>query len=267
MTTVKNNQLSDQSGQNDHVRAEWRALDQHAMDTGDSTFWQERSTISLSPVAAPSILGWFGSAVTAFTVSANLAGWYGNGALTPLVLSPLVFSFGGIAQLLAAMWAYRARDGLATGIHGAWGSFWMAYGIYALLAGLGVAPPVALSADARVAFGYWFIGLAAVTWTCFAAGLANSVSTSLVLLALAVASTLLAVGWTTDVSLLGTIGAIFLFVSAIAAWYTASAMTMAAVGGRAVLPLGHRGALNEPTEAATVGIAYPVGEPGIKIGQ
>jgi hypothetical protein len=31
------------------------------------------------------------------------------------------------------MWAYRARDGLATAMHGMWGAFWMAYGLLFLL--------------------------------------------------------------------------------------------------------------------------------------
>jgi len=30
---------------------------------------------------------------------------------------------------MAGMWAYRARDAVATAMHGMWGSFWIAYGI------------------------------------------------------------------------------------------------------------------------------------------
>ena len=31
------------------------------------------------------------------------------------------------------MWAYRARDGLATAMHGTWGAFWLGYGFLNLL--------------------------------------------------------------------------------------------------------------------------------------
>jgi len=31
--------------------------------------------------------------------------------------------FGGLAQFLAGMWAYRARDGIATLAQGTWGAY------------------------------------------------------------------------------------------------------------------------------------------------
>src|SRR3954449_12532420 len=88
-----------------------------------------RPRVMLQPIAAPSILGLFGFAGATFIVAANMAGWYGNHTTTPLVLAPFAMVFGGIAQFLAGMWAYRARDGLATAMHGMWGSFWIGYGI------------------------------------------------------------------------------------------------------------------------------------------
>jgi succinate-acetate transporter protein len=233
----------------------------------DLAFWREHTTIALQPVAAPSILGLFGFAVSTFMVAANLAGWFGNAITTPLVLFPFAFAFGGIAQLLAAMWSYRARDGLATAVHGAWGSFWIGYGIYTLLVGLGVAPGVATYPDARVGFGYWFIGLAAVTWTGFVAALADNIATALVLLTVAAGSTLLAIGWTVGVPGLVTIGAIVLVASAILAWYTASAMVLAGSMGRIVLPIGSRGGPNKLGSIPRQPIEYAAGEPGIKIGQ
>src|SRR5919199_5006478 len=81
--------------------------------------------VVLQPIAAPSVLGLFGFAGATFIVAANLAGWYGNHVTTPLVLAPFALVFGGIAQFFAGMWAYRARDGLATAMHGMWGSFWI----------------------------------------------------------------------------------------------------------------------------------------------
>src|SRR5919202_1390393 len=86
----------------------------------------------LQPIAAPSTLGLYGFAGSTFIVAANLAHWYGTPE-TPLFLFEFAAFFGGLAQFLAGMWAYRARDGLATAMHGMWGAFWMAYGLLFLL--------------------------------------------------------------------------------------------------------------------------------------
>src|SRR6476620_7422956 len=98
----------------------------------DPDFWREHSQISLQPVAAPSILGLYGFAGATFIVASNLAGWWGTDT-SAQYLFPFAAFFGGMAQLLAGMWAYRARDGLATAMHGTWGAFWLAYGLLNLL--------------------------------------------------------------------------------------------------------------------------------------
>src|SRR5919199_6500635 len=72
--------------------------------------------VFLQPIAAPSVLGLFGFAGATFIVAANLAGWYGNHTTSPLYLAPFAAVFGGVAQFLAGMWAYRAPAGLATAI-------------------------------------------------------------------------------------------------------------------------------------------------------
>lgn len=232
------------------------------------SFWREHTQINLSPVAAPSILGLFGFAVSTFMVAANMAGWYGNATLTPLILAPLAFAFGGVAQFLAAMWSFRARDALATGIHGTWSSFWLAYGIYNLFVGLGGLPGPAANPVAATAFGFWFVGLAAVTWTGVFAAFSENISIGLVLLTLAAAATLLAIGLIGDFGTLRLIAAYLLIVSAIVAWYTASAMMLEATYKRVVLPVGKVGA--EPTVPGTEPkrlIQFEMGEPGIKVGQ
>lgn len=231
------------------------------------TYWRDHTTISLQPVAAPSILGLYGFAVSTFMVAANLAGWYGDETTTPLILFPFAFAFGGIAQLLAAMWAYRARDALATGVHGAWGSFWIGYGIYQLLVAVHLAPGVPANRAAAVAFGFWFIGLAAVTWVAFAAALAENIAVSLVLLTLAAGSTLLAIGWTLGLGIWTTIGAIVLVASAVLAWYAASAMVLQATAKRVVLPMGLRGQPQRPGTIPRQRIQYEPGEPGVRAGQ
>ena len=84
--------------------------------------------ISLQPIAAPSILGLYGLAGATFMKPLT---WLTVSETRPLryIFFRLQRSLGGLAQFLAGMWAYKARDGVATAIHGMWGSFWMAYGV------------------------------------------------------------------------------------------------------------------------------------------
>ncbi|HLI83430.1 MAG TPA: acetate uptake transporter [Bryobacteraceae bacterium] len=215
--------------------------------------------IYLQPVAAPSILGLFGFAAATFMVSANMVGWYGT-SNSGLYLTPLVLLFGGVAQFLAGMWAFKARDGLATAVHGLWGSFWIGYGILNLMfARTGTAFP----AGGFPEYGYWFIVAAAITWACAWASLAENVSTFLVLASLALGSTLEAIARVS-----GTMGGLHiaagyaLIISSLIAFYTATGMMLAEAYGRTVLGLGKvQKGLAEPV------ISLGAGEPGVVRGQ
>ncbi|HKN96210.1 MAG TPA: acetate uptake transporter [Pseudonocardiaceae bacterium] len=235
-------------------------------DRTDLSFWRTHTQISLQPVAAPSILGLFGFAAATFMVAANLAGWYGNDS-TPLVLFPFAAIFGGVAQFLAGMWSYRARDGLATAMHGMWGSFWIAYGLYFLLVGTHVLPAPTASHTAQVGFGYWFIVLAAITWMGAAAAVAENIGLTLVLVTLAAGSTLLAIGWVASITAIVPIGGIVLVASAVIAFYTAGAMMLRGTFGRVVLPVGRPRKANTPGSIPVQPIQYEYGEPGVKVGQ
>src|SRR5438309_10881997 len=79
--------------------------------------WADRTRIVLTPVAAPSILGLFGFFFATLLVGTHMAGWWGSVATTVAVF-PVAIFLGGVAQFLAGMWAYRARDGVATAMHG-----------------------------------------------------------------------------------------------------------------------------------------------------
>lgn len=230
------------------------------------SLWREHTQINLSPVAAPSILGLFGFAVSTFMV-AKMTGWFGDDVTTPLILAPLAITVGGVAEFLAAMWSYRSRDTLATAIHGTWGAFWIAYGIYRLLAGLGGLPGTAASPVAATAFGFWFVGLAAVMWIGVFAAAAENAGVILVLLALAVGGTLMAIGLIAGVSILETIAAYCLLASAVLAWYIGSAMVLEAAYGRVVLPMGKRSPPNVPGRQAKGTTQFDLGERGRKVGQ
>jgi succinate-acetate transporter protein len=89
--------------------------------------WRDHARVVLQPIAAPSILGLYGFACATFMVTANMVGWYGS-ATSPALIFPFATAAAGIAQAAAALWAFKARDGLATAIHGIWAAFWLGYG-------------------------------------------------------------------------------------------------------------------------------------------
>lgn len=222
--------------------------------------------IFLQPIAAPSVLGLFGFAGATFMVAANLAGWYGNSTTTPLFLFPFAAIFGGVAQFSAGLWAYRARDVLATAMHGTWGSFWIAYGLFWWLTANGTLHPPAGSTN--VPLGYWFIVLGAVTTTGALASLAEGGGLFGTLGTLAAGSILLAIAYLIGSSTLITWAGWVLVVSAIIAWYTASAMMLAATTGRTILPLfKFKREANVPGGRPIIPVQFAEGEPGVKMGQ
>lgn len=231
--------------------------------------WESRSRITLTPIAAPSILGLFGFAGATLIVASNLAGWYGNDR-SSLYLAPFAAAFGGLAQFIAGMFAYRARDGLATAMHGMWGSFWLGYGLLNLLFATG-----ALTAPTGVYFpelGFWFIALAAITLMGALASLAENLSLFAVLATLTAGSALMA-GASLDGSMtIRHVAGWVLVFSAGFAWYTASAMMLRSTFKRTILPVfrtSSRAALREslPGSGPIHLIEYERGMPGVKVGQ
>src|SRR5919204_4550961 len=156
-------------------------------------YWQDgfaRPRVFLQPIAAPSILGLAGFAGATFVVSSNIAGWWGT-TDSGIVLAPFAAMFGGLAQLLAGMWSYRARDGIATLAHGTWGAFWLAYGILnVMLASHVIAAPTPWYHNPEV--GFWFFALAITTAIAAVAALAESPGLVAVLSTLAGGSGILA---------------------------------------------------------------------------
>jgi succinate-acetate transporter protein len=227
--------------------------------------WQDRTRIVLQPIAPPSILGLFGFAGATFIVAAHAAGWYGTSA-SPTYLFPFAAFFGGVAQFAAGMWAYRARDGLATAMHGMWGAFWMAYGLLFLLVATKTITVPASGSFPEL--GYWFLALAVITAFGMLAALAENLGLVATLLTLAVGSALLAVYYLTGgIGWLHT-GGWVLIASAICATYTAGAMMLEGTFGKVILPLGkYSRAANRPGGVVTEPIEFPTGMPGVRQGQ
>jgi hypothetical protein len=222
--------------------------------------------VFLQPIAAPSILGLAGFAGATFIVASNLAGWWGTSE-SPLALAPFAAMFGGLAQFAAGMWAYKARDGIATLAHGTWGSFWLAYLILNFLVATHVvAQPTPWYHNPEV--GFWFFALAITTGIACLAAFAESLGLVAVLGTLAAGSGILAGafiygshGWTE-------VAGWVLVVSAACAWYMVAAMLLASSTGRTVLPtFKWSRSANVPGRRPMRPIELEWAEPGIKMGQ
>lgn len=226
--------------------------------------WRAQTRVFLQPIAAPSILGLFGFAGATFMVAANMAGWFGN-ATSGLYIFPFALTFGGIAQFVAGLWAYRARDGIATAMHGMWGAFWIGYGI---LWGFQAAGALKLPSAAFPEFGYWFIVLGTITLCGAIAAAFENLSLFSVLATLAAGSGLAAVFFLTGIEGWKTAGGWVLLVSSWLAVYTAFAMMLEGAARRVILPLGHLNRrANEPGHQEHIPLQFEHGEPGVRLGQ
>lgn len=214
--------------------------------------------VFLQPIAAPSILGMFGLAGAVFVIAAHMMNWSGATA-HPLLLVPFVAVLGGIAQLLAAMWAFKARDGMATALHGTWGAFFIAFGALSRLMAAGT---ITLSAAMFPELGYWFIVMAAITWACTIAAVAENKAMVTVVTFLAAGATIAAIGLLSAIDGLLIVGGYVFLVASIAAWYTGTALMINESSGREVWSLG-RNTRTRQSPSLTIGM----GEPGVIRGQ
>jgi succinate-acetate transporter protein len=218
-----------------------------------NTEWEDgfaRPRVMLQPFAAPSVLGLYGNLQTQWTL------W------------PFAAMFGGVAQFLAGMWAYRVRDTLATAMHGMWGAFWIAFGILNLLTMWGKIPLAAPGSADDPAFGMWFWTLGAITAAGALAAIAESLGLFAVLATLATGSFLFAVGLSFGSVDVVHIAGWFFVAAAILAYYVATAMLLLSTSGKVILPLGKlKKEANIPGRAPVTPIQLEWAEPGVRKGQ
>lgn len=191
----------------------------------------------LTPYSPPPIIGLYGFMGATLMVGAWQAGWYANS--TGFILWSFAAIFGGIFPGGAAFFWLRAGDGLAAGIHATWGSFWIGFGLLFSLGSVGLysIPPFGA---VNTLFAFWFIVLTLIAASgAFVAALANWAVCS-VLTFLAVAAGFTAAGWWAGSDTMLVIGGWLFVISAMLAWYTATALVAENVTGGALLPVGAR---------------------------
>lgn len=227
--------------------------------------------VYLQPIAPPVTLGLWGFFGSTFVISTWILGWWGNPA-SPTYFFVFNAAFGGVAQFLAGLVSFKARDYVASALLTMWGTFWMAYGLMAALQADKVIPTPAPTAP-NVGFAVWFIPLGLFTaWGAIAA-LSPSVGNIPLFFLLATVGTgsfvfcaglwLGSPGWKD-------IGAWLFIIGAGWAWYVGAMAMLEHAWGRVILPLGRVRPLKANIPGARLGrpgIEYLYGQPGVHRGQ
>jgi uncharacterized protein len=200
------------------------------------TTTQAQTTAAAAAVANPGPLGLCGFALTTFVLS-----MVNNGVLKEADLGAVIglaLFYGGLAQLLAGMWEFRAGNTFGATAFASYGAFWLSFAAL-LVPGLGNS---ALK-PSNTGLGYYLLGWAIFTGIMAVGSLRTNGATAAVFVLLFLTFLLLAIGKfsngtaTTDNGIThfgGWVGVL----TAIAAWYAAMAGILSSVSGsRIALPV------------------------------
>ena len=179
--------------------------------------------------ANPAPLGLAGFAMTTFVLSMTNANWV-SGTDLPVVLG-LALAYGGIAQLLAGMWEFRAGNTFGALAFSSFGGFWISYWLLVTF-NVGQIP----AAHVGHALGLYLWAWAIFTAYMTVAALRVSGAVLLVFVLLTVTFILLAIG--NDGGSMTTIhwGGYLGIATAIAAWYASFAGVVNSTFGKTVAP-------------------------------
>ncbi|HLX39401.1 MAG TPA: acetate uptake transporter [Ktedonobacteraceae bacterium] len=170
----------------------------------------ERTAPVAAATANPAPLGLCGFALTTFVLSAVNAG------LVPLadvtVIVGLAIFYGGLSQLLAGMWEFKAGNTFGATAFTSYGAFWLAVGAVVQLK---------LAGPGTVGFGYFLLGWTIFTGMMFLGTLRANVALILVFGLLFLTFLALTIGDLGTSTNWNTIGGWLGIVTAILAWYTA----------------------------------------------
>jgi succinate-acetate transporter protein len=213
--------------------------------------------IFLQPIAAPAVLGYFALGSALIIWGSWFAGGWGH-EKDSASFFPFLLLFGGVGQLAAALWSYRARAAVAAALHGSWAAFFLGLGLIYLLATTHTVV-VPSRGSAWPSLGQWLIYMSVVTWTTAFAALRRSPAGFLAQATLATGAVIGAVSLITgSAGWQHTAGWVFV-AAATLSFYVGAALMLDNVYGKVALPVLLGGGA-EPVQ-------YEHGDPGVKVGQ
>jgi len=185
-----------------------------------------------NPIADPAPLGLAGFGLTTLMLSFINAGIISAGATVAVL--PMAAAYGGTAQLLAGMWAFKRGNTFAATAFTSYGAFWWSYYLLVDIFLKGV-PASAVGPIVGLYLFSW--GL--FTTYMFIASLHGTHAVQVVFFLLALTFLLLAIGtwdWFGAGTTLGHLGGYVGILTAIAALYTSFADVLNATARRVILP-------------------------------
>ena len=197
--------------------------------------------VELAPVADPAPLGLAAFALTTFMLSGH------NASFIPDVLwVGLALFYGGVIQLLAGMWEFRNRNVFGSTAFSTYGGFWLALGIFVVLADTTKLGAGLKGADVDNGLAWFLLSFAIFNTYMLLWSLRVNIAVMAVFLTLEITEILLVIGFfniahgNSDWMLHA--GGWAGILTAAVAWYTSAAGVVNGMSpDRAILPVGVRG--------------------------
>lgn len=196
-----------------------------------------RAIVESIPAADPAPLGLAGFALTTFLLSGH------NASFIPdlIWVGPALF-YGGAAQLLAGMWEFRNRNVFGATAFSTYGGFWMALGIFVVLANTTKFAASFTGGDLTNSLAWFLFAFAIFNFYMLLGSVRVNVAVFLVFFTLQLTEIALVIGFF-NLSHGGSswwlhFGGWLGVVTAAVAWYTSAAGVMNGVAGKTVFPVG-----------------------------
>jgi succinate-acetate transporter protein len=206
------------------------------------------------------VLGLASYAGSTWIVSSYIANWWGRDA-SPNIFFPFVMMWGGVAQFIAGIKGFQARDNLSTVLHTMWGSFYISAGLVWFLQAARILPPVGLNAYFPE-LASWGVVLMVFTYICTIAALGRDLVLVGVIATQAFGATLAVGGWYGDSGSAVKAAAYVWMFSSLLATYRVAAFLFEENLGKSFLPI-FRTRRHTTARAVDNG----AGEPGVKRGE
>jgi succinate-acetate transporter protein len=213
------------------------------MPDQDLNLLRERAAAT---IADPSVLGLWGFATGTWMAATVLGGFVAP--QNSVALSPTVILFAGIAQFIAGLYAFRRTNALNATAFTCFGAFNTVAGMMMLLPFLGIAAP---AAGFHNMLGFLLESFAFISLALALGAMRRNAVLMCLLAALCVGYALTGVGQflingapaaapnaaTTGPGVIGAIGGVFLWVSAVLAYYLGTALLVNSTWHRRILPI------------------------------
>lgn len=200
----------------------------------------EQPAAAATTSANPAPLGLFGFGLTTFVLSSINAGFIiPQGVGTTIVLGLAIF-YGGLGQLLAGMWEFKAGNTFGATAFTSYGAFWLSYAVI-LIPGSGVLASFTTKAGTLMpvfgtAAGIYLLGWTIITALLTLGTLRSNVALISVFVLLTLTFLFLAIGALAGSNGMTAIGGWLGILTALVAWYTALAGLLASGRNAFTLP-------------------------------